>query len=111
MGVIDRVKERKRARYLRKHPEAKIDRTVEIPEDIKARIAALEEREKALDRIESGLESLIKEGKKDKRKEIVKNLTGSVTRVVPKGIKLPDSTVRNKHLYTGGSQGKKARLF
>ena len=112
MGVRERILARQQERWLKKHPEGpREEAKVEASNELQARIDALEAREKSLDRIEASLLDIRKDSRKDRARASIGRLMGSPTKGIPKGIRMPDSMVTNRHLYTGGGSGKKAKLF
>lgn len=110
--VRDRIRKRQEERYYTKYPDKK-DRAGAKPEPVPEapvqqsndpQIAA------ALVTMQKDLERQRKLDRRERQKQAVKDLGNDVKRLVPRGIKLPDSMVRNKHLYMRAPK-RRIRLF
>ena len=49
--------------------------------------------------------------KRQKRGDAMKSVLSAFGKFIPKGIRNPDSTVKNIHLYTAGKGPRRTRLF
>jgi len=63
-----------------------------------------------MDREEKEFVGAVKDLKRMKRNESLGKVLRSFGNVIPKGVRDPDSLVRNQHLYIPGKRGK-TRLF
>ena len=108
----DRIRRRQDERYYKKYPDRKP--TPGAPGESSPPPQQAESND---DLVAATLISMQRDMKRqermqrmDRQKQAVKDIGRDVKRLVPRGITLPDSMVRNRHLYTKAPR-KRVRLF
>jgi len=108
----DRIRRRQEERYYKKYPEKKdrsgskpepvVPSPVENPSDPQVATTLLA--------MQKDLERQRKIERRERQKQGLKDMGNDVKRLIPRGITLPDSLVRNRHLYTKAPK-RRIRLF